>query len=507
MKKSLVLAVLLALCHHLIAQEWTVTIDLGCDWGVSESLSVDGGESVLCVGGTAENDGLLVKIDKQGEYIHRIEHLPGMMLRYYSAVQLDNGNFMAFGLCDDSLCDPYLRRYIRVEVLDGELEPVCSKTHDVMDETFDCFAAANYNLKLMRSLLSPSGTVFLMTTPAYYIEEYGYYRRALQLYELDLEGNILVKKPHPNFYAGCIERAAYEPHSDNMLVAVEGGSFQNSTGTPGIYVVNTDLEVVWRKDLHNVQGGYAYEVDPIDQISMDGRWIDGDRILLHAMKYHGSSFYYTCLYMIDSALNVHGEVRLPPYDSITTMPTGTSTAYINDSTVFAATDCLQNILSDNYQANVLLLDKHLNVLGRKVFREEGVAYIPGHTAAFVDGGCLIPMDKKGLEGQPHMGYLMKFRRCDIEITWDVVQEDGYEKGLSPYPNPTGGIVNIPIPENIPDNARVQLFDAGGVKCLDKPVGRSGNLVRLDMGNLEPGLYLYRIVSGSATVAEGRFVKN
>lgn len=507
MKRKTITIILLALCHSLLAQEWTVTIDLGCDWGISESLSVDNGESVLCVGGTAENDGLLVKIDKYGEYIHRIEHLPSMMLRYYSAVQLDNGSFMVFGLCDDSLCDPYMRRYIRVEVLDGELEPICSKTYDVMDETFDGFTAVNYNLKLMRSLLSPSGTVFLMTSPAYYIEEYGYYRRALQLYELDLDGNILVKKPHPNFYAGCIERITYEPHSDNMLVAVEGGSFQNSTGTPGIYVVNTDLEVVSRKDLYNVQGGYAFEVDPIEQISMDGRWIDGDRILLHAMKYRGSSFPYTCLYMIDSALNVHGEVRLPPYDSLTWMPMGTSTAYINDSTIFAATDCLQNILSDNYQANVLLLDKHLNVLGRKVFREEGVAYIPGHTATFSDGGCLIPMAKNGLEGQPDTRSLMKFRRTDIEITWDVVQEDSYEKGLSPYPNPTDGIVNIPILENIPNNARVQLFDAASVKCLDKPIGQTGNLIRLDTGNLVSGLYLYRIVSGNLTVAEGRFVKN
>ena len=102
---------------------------------------------------------------------------------------------------------------------------------------------------------------------------------------------------------------------------------------------------------------------------------------------------------------------------------------------------------------------------------------------------------------------MKFRREDIEITWDVVQESGTREQLLPYPNPTGGYINIPLPEAVADNARILLFDAGGVKCLDSAVGQEGNLIRLDTGNLAQGLYVYRIVAGSRTVAEGKLVKD
>ena len=103
--------------------------------------------------------------------------------------------------------------------------------------------------------------------------------------------------------------------------------------------------------------------------------------------------------------------------------------------------------------------------------------------------------------------LMKFRREDIEITWDVVEENSTASLLSPYPNPTNDAINIPLPEAIADNTRILLFDAGGVKCLDSAVGQEGNLIRLDTGNLASGLYLYRIVAGSRTVAEGKFVKD
>ena len=104
--------------------------------------------------------------------------------------------------------------------------------------------------------------------------------------------------------------------------------------------------------------------------------------------------------------------------------------------------------------------------------------------------------------------LMKFRREDIEITWDVVQESGTrERRFLPYPNPTNDAVNIPLSEAVSDNARILLFDAGGVKCLDSAVGQEGNLIRLDTGNLAQGLYVYRIVAGSRTVAEGKFVKD
>ena len=510
MKRILIIVILLAACRSLFAQEWTVTIDNGRIWDLRDDLAVDGGESVLGIG-YADDDGYLVKIDKSGEYVDRIVHLPGMMLCYYSAVQLDDGGFMAFGVCDDSLCNPEFQRYIRVDVFDDMLEVVTSRTYAVADGTFECFSAADYGRGMLKAIPSPRGTVFLIAAPAYYVEGSGYYKRALQLYELDSEGNILERKSYPTVTAGWIQEITYEPHSDNMLVAVQGGNFQNSQGVPGIYVVNTKLEIVARKDMYDVQGGYGYEVDAIEEITMDGKWIDGNRILLNTIKHHQTkrpTFPYASLYVIDSAMNVYGEVRLPPYDSLMSLPQGTSTAYINDTTVFALTYCRRTMVSVNHQANVILLDGCLNILGRKAYSHQELAYLPGSPVAFSDGGCLVPMSKSRLGGgdSQFQGMLMKFRREDIEITWDVVQENTATSLLSPYPNPTTGILNIPIGETNCQDARLQIFDMKGGIWLDSALDKQGNLITVDTQNLEAGLYVYKLLDGNREVANGKFVK-
>jgi len=100
---------------------------------------------------------------------------------------------------------------------------------------------------------------------------------------------------------------------------------------------------------------------------------------------------------------------------------------------------------------------------------------------------------------------MKFRREDIEITWDVIQENK----LSPssiYPNPATNIINIPIDETLSDYARIQIFDAKGMKCLDSEVGDSGNLIKLDIRNLDAGLYVYKLTSNSQMLSSGKFIK-
>lgn len=509
-RKLVIIMVLLILCQSLFSQEWTVQIETGNTWALNDVISVDDGESALCMGCTSNKHGLLVKVDKDGEHIDRLVHPQGMILNYFSAVELNDGNYMVFGVCDDSLCDPHYQRYIRVDVFDSELEPINSRTFSVEDEAFDCFYVISG--MLLNSILSPSGTVILAAAPAYYTEQ-EYYQRALQLYELDEELNILVMKSLPTYYASSIEEITYEPHSDNLLMAVEGGEFLSSTGVPGIYVVDMGFEVVSRKNLNKVQGGYGYEVDPIYEISTDGNWIDDDRLILHANKVQlnrRTTFYYSSLYVIDSALNVYGELRLPPYDSTAWMPRGTSTAYIDDTTIFAITYCAEWLYSDIYQANVILVDKHLNLLGRKAFRDDEFLFRPGQPAAFNDGGCLVPMLKRRGTNEPgdpeFQGMLMKFRREDIEITWDVVQEVDTSGPLLPYPNPTNGILNIPMGYTGGHAARLQIFDMKGEKCFDCAITKQGNLITVDTQNLEAGLYVYKLLDGDRELANGKFVK-
>lgn len=519
MKRIFQIIFLLALGHSLFAQEWVVEVPYNMGF-MRDMVSVDSGEYVLGIGGTNVNyryDGLILKVDKDGQYTDRQVHLPGQTLQYHSAVQLDDGNFMVFGLCDDSLRDPLFQQYLRVDVFNGDLEIVSSRTYDVDDETFDYFYDSSHNY-IMKSILSRSGTVIMACVLTFYDDTgtYPVYRQRMRFYEFDEDGDLL-RIVDDNKKIGHINEIFYAPHSDNLMLMVLG-SFPPNDAT-GIYVADTSLNIVARQDFFRVQGGINPYADHIWEACCEGRWIDGDCVIYDAytIRYDGKdslrpTFYYDKLYKLDSALNVRAELRLPPYDSCSFSPEGTTTAYVDDSTIFAFTFCRHAIHDHDMQhLNVALVDKNLNLLGRKVIRKEDEMFsMWAPPATFNDGGCLAfvrTWNGSGYQGEPFKrNELMKFRRDDIEITWDVVHETEAWDVTQAYPNPSTGIINIPVKDMELRNARLQIIDIKGGKWLDCIVNKPGNVITVDTQNLETGLYVYKVVADNHEIVRGKFIK-
>jgi hypothetical protein len=495
-------------CNCIFAQEWSIPITGEDSFKFWDIISVDEGESVLGIGCIRTEDGYIAKATKEGEYIFREVHLPGMMLQYYTAVQLDNGNYMVFGVCDDSLCDYHTQKYLRIDVLDNQLNLISNRQYCVEDEDFEYFYEP-WDGKNMRSIVSKDKTAILATRLSFYKETtYGnYHDNAVRFYEFDNLGNTIrvVDNPKPVAELGSIKEITYEPHSDYLMMIEKGGNYDYDSGGPGVFVMDADLNIVARQSMLHLGGAN------ITNNTCEGKWIDGDRLLVSCEQYIGSNFTFHTLYVVDSALNVYADLRLPPYDSCTWVPYGTSTAYINDSTIFAISYSSERMFSDDVlQVNVTLVDKHLNLLGRKVLKRDNVMCLASSPAAFNDGGCAVLITSyngENYQGPEFYEYnLMKFRREDIEITWDVVNEKPLKANISVYPNPSQGIINIAVENAFSEDARIQIYDTKGVKCLDGMIGKTGNLITLNIHNLDAGLYVYKVVSGGCELASGKFVK-
>ena len=158
------------------------------------------------------------------------------------------------------------------------------------------------------------------------------------------------------------------------------------------------------------------------------------------------------------------------------------------------------------QANINLVDKNLNLLGRKVFRQDDRFNQFSSPAAFNDGGCLVWFTTIKSDTTEQQKLFMKFRREDIEITWDIIEEKESKRYAFAYPNPTCGIVNIPIDETICLGGRLLVFDMKGEKCLDCAIAKQGNLITLNVENLDAGVYVYRVVFENGESISGKFVK-
>lgn len=498
--------ILLCLLKGMVAQEWEVSVN-GL-WSFKDVIPVDGRQSALGVGGFEHTpfviDGFIVKINSDGDLTSRIVHEPGMILQYHSAVQLPNDYIMAFGICDDSLCDPDYQKYLRVDVFDQGLETVSSKMYNVDDDLFDCFYYSSYFGEMMKSVVTRTGTVALAARPAFYANRSvsDFYRSLIRFYEFDETGNILKIKDYPpaESVIGAIKEIAYEPHSDNLMVFVNGGWFGNASGVSGILVVDTAFQIVARQSLFQL-GSTEFVSDN----ACEGRWFD-DRLIIDLERHEGGSFAYHSLHKVDSALNLYASLRLPPNDSSAWAPYGTSTAYVDDSTIFALTYCKEYIGShDFYFTNIYLVDEDLNLLGRKVIKSEDITIRVGQPVAFADGGCLVPVYINNGEDYYYNSF-MKFRREDIEITWDVIEEVRDKLYATAYPNPTNGIINIPIDESSCLGGRLQVFDIKGEKCMDSTITKHGNLITMDIKNLDIGLYVYRVIAENREIISGKFVK-
>ena len=510
MKRLAIIVLFLMSSLWLSAQEWIIPVDGEAFFKFWDVIPVDEGESVLGIGCIRTEDGYIAKISKDGNVTFNEIHLPGMMLEYFTAVQLDNGNFMAFGVCDDSLCDYHIQKYLRVDVFNDLLEIVSSRTYCVDDDVFDCFYEPRWGYS-MRSIVSKTGKAVLVARLAYYVENNygGYYNGALRFYEFDGSGDMIRYVDQVSLTyasAGGIKEITYAPNSDNYMVFMQGGEFPPHSGCIGVYVADADYRIVARQ--HMLHFG---ENETVTDNNCEGKWIDGNRLIVDIERYIGTSFKYHTLFVTDSALNIYAKLRLPPYDSCTWVPYGTNTAYINDSTIFAMSYCSERMFSEDVQqVNVTLVDKHLNLLGRKVIKRDDVFCFVSPPAAFNDGGCMVLISSRNgsnYPGTPFNKYeLMKFRREDIEITWDVINETVAIPTLSAYPNPAASSLNIPIDVTMSNNTRIQIFDAKGAKCLDSEVGDIGNLITLDIHNLDSGLYIYKVVSENHELASGKFVK-
>lgn len=509
MNKWLLSILFFVLSHCLMGQEWSVTLGEESEGWLLDLIQIDEGENVVGIGrhNTAVSncyDGLVIKANKDGNIVSQVVHLPGKTLEYFSAVQLPNGNLMAIGICDDSLCDYHYQKYIRLDVFDEQLDTILSRTYCVDDDVFDNFSYPHEG-QVMKSIVSPSGTVILATRLSYLNETWNFYAPALRIYELDETGTILRMLDTPRLQIGSINEITYIPNTENLMILLDGGVFGYNSGVVGWYIVDPELIVIDRQMMT-----YLNDAE-LDDVACDGHWIDEQYLIVDGEQYEGSHFTYHTLFKIDTSMNVTATLQLPPYDSCTWVPMGTNTAYANDSTIFAVSYCSETMSSMvAYQTNIMLVDKDLNLLGRKVLKEDNVVKIVRPPATFNDGGCLVMVYSRNgsqYSGEPFSCYeLMKFRREDIEITWDVVNETEAKPMGIAYPNPTTSTINIPIDETLSNDARIQIFDAKGMKCLDSEIGNIGNLITLDIHNLDAGLYVYKVVSGKRELASGKFVK-
>lgn len=126
------------------------------------------------------------------------------------------------------------------------------------------------------------------------------------------------------------------------------------------------------------------------------------------------------------------------------------------------------------------------------------------TSAIADGGCGID------DGSGNINRVLTVPTADMTYTfcWDrcdpcnVGIEEGIMGALNVYPNPAQEELYVDFENANSYSSTIELFDMSGKRLTTESMNQ---LTILNIENLNPGLYLYR-VSNSQGAVSGRFVK-
>lgn len=511
--------VFLFIPQNLLSQVWLTEFDIpeGRTMTPAECFSADNGSAMLAVGRTSESSdytryckGVVAKVDADGNSVMREIQVEGMDMKYLCGTQLDNGGFIVFGLYDDSLhADTSLyQRYLRADVFDNELNLLHTKTfrtdvggyggiyHDDPFRNGHLWCAKN-----------DVGNVVLVSEPAYFlsIPPGGMFMQDFRFYEFNDMGDTL--RSNTIFIesgVGPVDRLFKTQNELACLTYAGNGE--------AYWIVDSNLNVEKKFSIKPIHNGVV-----CSDARCDGHWYDGNQLIID-MEWHTGTgndvLYQHSLhkYKLDSNCQLIAELHLPCADSTNWAPYSVNTAYVNDSTIFAITySGSWWAANDTYQLNITLVDKDLNLLGRKVIKKQDYCFVCDQPVPLYPNGCFLPIDLfsgSNYQGEGFQRYeVLPVFRDEIVITWDVVDEhQNVETYGTAFPNPTNGTLNIPVEGITPDVSRIQIFNVIGQKCLDSNIGKNGNLITIDTQNLEAGTYLYQVVSADRILTKGKFVK-
>lgn len=530
MKKNIpflaTLTIALLTTGGLRAQQWVTEINNDRYMTLNQCIAVDDATAMLGVGtsrlypeGYTDAMGYLLKVMSDGTTISREIRMTGKQLFFFTATELMDGNYMVFGTYDDSLTSPNYDYYhhLLVMVFDSDLETVAETDYRVDTGGFGGFRTIGYHT--MRCAKAENGNIVLATCPCYFIpNQYGgVYTNRFRFYEFTSDGDTIRTTVQPEYIVNFqqaghrVENIFPNPATEGFTLIGNGNLNTSNYAFHGCYGVwNLDREMRITSQYPVVFGQYPYYYGP-DNIACEGHWYDGGRYIAYIERATSldEDDHVGWLYMLDTLAHDHGYTMLPPTDSVTlSSAKGCATAYVNDSTIFAVSYSRDDYWSIKpMQANITLIDSHLNILGRKVLKETSWDYSPPKTPiALSNGSVIIPVSKCFINDDEPNYYLYCFARNDIEITWDIVYENPLIVSSSAFPNPTKDKLNIPISVVVPGSTKLRITDINGHTFVDSFIESQGDLIIVDTHNLASGMYVYQVITGNSICSSGKFVK-
>jgi hypothetical protein len=457
------------------------------------SGAIDNQGNVILVGniGTFNGfhyDGLVMKILPDGNYFTQRFNIEGAFSYFSEVVILDDGNYFIIGsLRFDSVYTN--NKYLWVLTLDGSLEIIHEETY-LINEDYVGYGPYMKALIGNDSIIRLVGQAYeLNTNPNQTQTDY-------VMFKLSQNGDTLLSKYYPFPHWETPYDLIKIPGSDELMLIGQAISLY---GTPELVFLDGDMNILYyNKIIQGMKGRLNTDL-----------WLN-DTDFLMAGNNNSNNERYIGVYHMDTSAYMHYELVLDRPDTVDYMASFKSMAYANDSTIYIVgyQSYIQLWTTVPTKVFLYVIDRDMNLLGMKYLGGDANYSTSGIINAH-DDGCLIWGRRYvNPDGIPERDiHIWKVLREEIEISVSVehINKPGYKASV--WPNPVSEELFVSISGiNVDAESRFQIYNMAGYKLYDSRISSEGNFLKVNVRNLEAGVYAYRIIQGRHEAISGKFIK-
>lgn len=502
MKKTIFIFALFLLSFSLPAQEWSIRYSgaypLGFTRFLDGFIDEDGVTFLSGQEGADESqcNALLMRIESDGSHREFIYNKIGHYSKANCIIEMPNHNLFVAGNLYDENDD-----YFMVLIFDKQLNLLFERQYEKEVEA-DSF-------KDCKATLDHHGHVIVTTAVAISNMYQGFDFRGV-LFKFDFQGNMLNSRyliedyPNPLYFIMDYRprQMWYNENSETLLCLTTGYG-----GVLSFVSFDSTFNYIGEFPILNDDAG-APEQTLCRLDSYTDYWYNEDEALF---------FCGTCDYERDklrvARVNTSGEILEliqlnERTDTIDDPATRRCMAAVNDN-IFYFSFYYHTWKYYPGFACVYQLNERQEIVGRHI-DDDHDRYRASLILPTSDYGCITVNDSCSYESISQIRHpvIRKLTLEDFEHVPLTIGEQHTgldDKTSMPFPNPTEGTLNIPLP-CFEQQVRCRICDSKGIIATDRIVASDTQLLQFDVSKLKNGLYHYQIYTPNKTLLQGKFVK-
>jgi len=457
---------------------------------------VDVEGAVILVGGYGSLESLffnalVIKVFPDGSYIYKQFDDPEIFSSFGSIDILDNGNYLITGCVGENVnmdeCDMFWCVF-----LDNSLNVLNTKSFAI---------PADYlNLSSNRvSLIDNNGNIAMVGL----VGRLDGQRMVLDYYALKLnqQGDTLLTKVYETWPESRANSISKLPNSDSLMLIGRGALL---SGFESVNIMDKDMNITRISRIESDNSEWT--------CYSPGFWLNDSEFLASINRiYHEdmSSEYQFAVYKINTSGEYLDMLVLDRRDTLEYVSRKKGMAFSADSMIFVSGFQSYNQLWTDIPSKpiVYMVDKHLNLLGRKELGGDAY-YDTWGTVATTDGGCMIYGTRYINTGAYERDiHIWKLLREDFEIITRLTDQPAMAFNSKAWPNPADDELHISL-DGLPtgSNFRLQIYNTAGQKFFDKALTATAGSVQCSIGVLPAGTYVYQLQTTAGEAGSGTFIK-